>query len=305
MLTSIVVRGVDAQTADYLNNKGCPLAQGVNRRLKKGYHCMAYINAVHIYDGLETKLYESVLPKNFGSQDYQEIRKSGKNIIVKVEIPNQYLKRVHKPRVKKVVAPVAPVAAPVPVQDEQMDSITLVRKVADILDKLYPNWINADFNNMNMSSPWSCAASRIGKAVGITKMPYSTISDAVEKVWYDGFKAFTSDARPEDWVLVQTERKEAAKPKFDRPRHAAAMREVAKILDKVFPNWRGVDLTFLSMDSVYDCLLQRIAKMHGLEGVSYNGMIRFMGIHGYDGVLFCSNTTPHDWAIIIAEGKQD
>lgn len=204
MLTSILVRGADAQNSTYLNTADCPLARGVNRRLKKGYTCRAYLNEVHIYDVYGYKVFGDVLPKHFTSSDFKNIEKSGKNIIVKVEIPEQYLKRVHKSKLSRA--------------EKQLNQ---VRQAA-----------------------------------------------------------------------------------FDRPEKVESMRLAAKVLDKIFPKWREVDLTDLNMLSCDDCLLVRIARLHNLNNVSFNSLNNFiLGFHDCPAV-FNTSTTPHDWALIIAEGKK-
>ena len=209
----IKILASNAKVANFCNPWTCPLALAVNRRLKKGYRA-----AVGAKDfDIQNENYNNFARVQFDDEKWGprvcRDMKEGKrgDLILKVQIPAKYLKRIHKPRVKKVV-PVAPVAAPVV---------------------------------------------------------------------------------------------EVVQPKFDRPERVPVMRDAVKVLDKIFPKWREVSLDNLDMMKADDCLLTRIARLHGIVEDSWSTISRFLYIHHGCPKVFTSWTTVNDWAILIAEGKQE
>ena len=297
----IKILAADAQTAEFGSVRDCSLARALNRRLKKIYRAdvaHSFFDIDLVSGGCvcqDLKIDHSI----WNEKQFKRMRDGQRgDMILKVQIPAKYLKRIHKPRVK-VVAPVAP--APIP----QIDK---VRKAADILDKVYPNWKDVSLVGCCMSSVNDCFLMRIGKFHNDNRAYYELHDTLMFHGYADDANCFRSTTTVEMWQQVIAERKaaeEAAKPKFDRPLRADLMRQAAKVLDKIFPKWREVSLDNLDMLSAEDCILVRIARLHYMDKIMWTGLNMFLqNFHDCPAVFNCS-TTPHDWAIIIAEGKQE
>lgn len=314
----IKILAADAQTAIFGSTKDCSLARALNRRLKKIYRadCASTFFDIDLVNGGRVCQDLAINHSVWNEQQFNKMKEGKRgDLILKVQIPAKYLKRIHKPRVK-VVAPVAPVAAPVLTFKEKQ--LNQVRHAADILDKVFPKWKEVNTDNCNLASIEDCLLMRVGKLHNDNRRWSSIYCDTIvpaglkELYPLENICEFASEDLMPVWIEVIAERKaaeEAAKPKFDRPENIDEMRQAAKILDKLFPNWRAVDLVGLNMASVRDCLLVRIVKLHGLpfmngEGMwsSYNNFLE--KYHGMPDV-FTASTTLNDWTILIAEGKQD
>lgn len=300
----------DAKIVKYGNIFDCVFARALNRRLKKNYYCTVGTALGYIYNQDNTLILTdntyTIAGEGFTQEMYEDM-KTGKrgDMVLKVTIDPKYLKRVHKPRVKKVV-PMVPTLA-----EKQLAQ---VRQAADVLDKVFPKWKEVDTTDCDMTCIHDCLLMRIAKLHGDTKgwwsdhMRVMTENGLVESGTKDADCVFASQHYLAIWEQVIAERKaaeEAAKPKFDRPGKVDMMRKAAKVLDKIFPNWRKVSLDNLDMLSGDDCLLVRIARLHSFRKELWGELNEFIQQFHDCPPVFNDATTPHDWAIIIAEGKQD
>jgi hypothetical protein len=242
MLCFIKILLKDRDTSEYTDNVDCPVARAINRRLKKDYHVSVAAHVFRICDKSGNTLLRDIPIPNWGNAVYVYMKA---DIIRKVEIPEKYLKRVHKKKVKVKTVEVDST------ENERLDEI---RKIVPVLNQLFPRWMDIDFTGCVMSQPYDCVATRIGRHHNIHCMPYTTVENEVIDATGRNCNLFTSWTSPQDWNQVA---KEVRDEKY------AAFYRVCKVLDKVFPNWQQVNLDDCDIKSLTDCVLMRIAKLNG------------------------------------------
>lgn len=98
MICSLKLLVADKTNNYFVSTKDCPLARALNRRFKTGYYAVCGSTNYDIY--FNGKLFrENIeIPTTWRCGRFDSMTK---NIVIKIEIPNECLKRVHKPRAER------------------------------------------------------------------------------------------------------------------------------------------------------------------------------------------------------------
>lgn len=93
MLCSVKILLSDRNESDYLSNEDCPLARALNRRMKADYYVVCGGTNYDIYHNGKILHKNIEIPNTWRSDRFNSMEK---NIVIKIEIPDECLKRIHK-----------------------------------------------------------------------------------------------------------------------------------------------------------------------------------------------------------------